>query len=174
MIIKIIFTISAMMTVFMFPKVWGNIDDGKTKESWISSLVLLVLIIIVGITIVADSERTDLINYRINQGQIKTVEYRKEQVKNELEELVNKLPEDTLDLYKEIGNKKDTINFYPDIEFVNLIEEQMKSQRELEKELTALYQEQAMIKADMENRRMFFPGKLMYKDNVVEKLKEIK
>lgn len=53
-------------------------------------------------------------------------------------------------------------------------EEQMKAQQELQKKLTALHQEQALIQAEMENRRTFLPGRLVYKDNAIEKLKGLK
>ena len=170
----LIIIIVGCMTGLTLAIAWECLSEGEGKWSLVSLVASLVLGTLTLGLISVDKERTNLKEYRVNQRQIEVVEERQGKVKNELDELVNKLPENTLDLYKTIGNKKDSINLYPDIEFVRLIEEQMKSQQDLQKKLTALYQEQAFIQAQMENRRMFFPGRLVYKDDVVEKLKGVK
>lgn len=168
----LIFLITAISAVLVFFLIWECLASGETRWAWASFILFIVLIVTSLVILIVDGERVNLKHYNINQRQIEAVEERKEDVNREVDSLINKLPEDTLNLYKDINNKEKNVNFYPNIEFVDLIEEQIKTQKELQKELTKLYKEQAFILGEMENRRTFLPGRLIYKDDAKSKLEK--
>lgn len=171
--LKVMSVIVLSIGVFsLVSAIMAYIEDKSDKTK---KLLLLFFITIPILTVLMeiDCERVDVYTYRTNMGQIEVMEQRKEDIEGELEVLINSLPEDTLELYKEIGTKEDSINLYPNIEFIKLIEEQMKTQKELQKELTKLYREQSSVVERMKNRRLYYPAKLIYRDNVNDKLEKL-
>lgn len=168
----LIFLITVISAVLVFFLIWEYLENGESLWAWVSFILFIVLIFVSLTILTVNGERINLKQYNINQRQIEAVENRKEDVNREVDNLINKLPEDTLNLYKDINDKEKNVSFYPNIEFVNLIEEQIKTQKELQKELTKLYKEQAFILGEMENRRTFLPGRLIYRDNAKSKLEK--
>lgn len=139
------------------------IVDGNGKEVALALMLFIILLIATLWSWSAMFERGNLQEYHINKLQLQAARDRQKEVKEETDDLIKQLPRDTINLYKELSNKDGQLNMYPNIEFVNLIQEQMKIQKELQLHITTLEQEQALILGEMENRRRFFPGRIFYK-----------
>lgn len=141
----------------------GTISDGTDTEVALAFLITIILLIATFWSWSAMSERRNLQEYHLNDLQLETVKARQEEVKEETDNLIKQLPQDTMKLYRDLSSKDGQLNIYPNIEFVNLIQEQMKTQKELQTKITSLEQEQALILGEMENRRRFFPGRIFYR-----------